>query len=252
MRLSGLAAAAIVALVLAVADAQPLRPASADVSVRVSDAPDPVEAGQKLTYTVTVTNAGADEATGVTLSVALPTTTGFLEHTAAPPTRCAGEGPTTTCDLDAIQSGASRVVTIAIKPAASGAAEVTASATSAASDPAPANNVARATTRVLPPRLRLAVVDAARVPKTPRAGEKLYIAIAVTRSDTGGRLESGRVTCPARVDGKPVPVLLRDSYPSPTCLWRVPRGTRGKVMRGEIRVAFRGRTAARRFALRIS
>src|SRR4029079_16340997 len=51
--------------------------ASADLSVTKVDTPDPVNAGNQITYTVTVTNAGPSNAASVTLSDVLPAGTTF-------------------------------------------------------------------------------------------------------------------------------------------------------------------------------
>src|SRR4029079_3829108 len=51
--------------------------ASADLSVTKVDTPDPVNAGNQITYTVTVTNAGPSNAASVTLTDTLPAGTTF-------------------------------------------------------------------------------------------------------------------------------------------------------------------------------
>ena len=42
--------------------------AEADLSLRITDAPDPVKSGSSLTYTVIVTNAGPSAVTGATVT----------------------------------------------------------------------------------------------------------------------------------------------------------------------------------------
>ena len=49
--------------------------ASADLSVTKSDSPDPVVAGQNLTYTINFTNNGPNPATSVTVSDTVPANT---------------------------------------------------------------------------------------------------------------------------------------------------------------------------------
>lgn len=46
--------------------------ATADVTVQMTDSPDPVRVGSTLTYTITVRNNGPDMAAGVTLTDTLP------------------------------------------------------------------------------------------------------------------------------------------------------------------------------------
>src|SRR5262249_43358696 len=52
--------------------------AQADIQVIKTDAPDPVIAGQNVTYTISVTNAGPSDAQNVTLSDTVPTGTTFV------------------------------------------------------------------------------------------------------------------------------------------------------------------------------
>src|SRR5205807_9971407 len=60
--------------------------ARADLSVTKSDSPDPVTAGNDLTYTIIVTNGGASDAQGVSLSDTIPANTTFVSamQTAGP------------------------------------------------------------------------------------------------------------------------------------------------------------------------
>jgi uncharacterized repeat protein (TIGR01451 family) len=53
----------------------------ADISVTKTDNPDPVNAGDNLTYTITVTNAGPSDAQNVTLTDAVPPGTTFVSFT---------------------------------------------------------------------------------------------------------------------------------------------------------------------------
>src|SRR5262249_44042247 len=88
--------------------------ASADVAVTKVDAPDPVAAGQLLTYTLTVSNSGPSSATGVTLTDALPGNVAINVVTYSQGT-CTGYGPI-TCSVATLASGASATITIQVRP----------------------------------------------------------------------------------------------------------------------------------------
>ncbi len=77
---------------------------SADLALDKTDGTDPVNAGSTLTYTLAVTNAGPDAATGVTVVDTLPPFTSFVSDTA--PGGCV-EAPagTLTCDVGAVAVG---------------------------------------------------------------------------------------------------------------------------------------------------
>ncbi len=55
--------------------------AEADLSITKSDSPDPVLAGNELTYTITVDSAGPSDALNVSVSDAVPAGTSFVSAT---------------------------------------------------------------------------------------------------------------------------------------------------------------------------
>ena len=69
------AACALLLVVFAAAD---LSAQSADIRVTMTDSPDPVVAGTNLTYTITVTNAGPDDAFNASLTDMIPANTTFV------------------------------------------------------------------------------------------------------------------------------------------------------------------------------
>ena len=85
----------------------------ANLSITQSDTPDPVLAGQKLTYLLTVGNGGPDPATGVTMVDTLPGSVTFISTT---PTQgsCGNTGSTVTCNLGTLAKGATATVTILV------------------------------------------------------------------------------------------------------------------------------------------
>jgi uncharacterized repeat protein (TIGR01451 family) len=125
-------------------------PPSADLSVTKTDSPDPAHVGQKLTYTVVVTNNGPDSATAVTLTDTLPKTTGFGTVSTDTGT-CTRTKAGVTCNLGTLASGATATVTIVVKPTQKGTITNTVTVTDTSpTDPNTANNTAIDTTTVTP------------------------------------------------------------------------------------------------------
>jgi uncharacterized repeat protein (TIGR01451 family) len=125
-------------------------PLSADLSVTKADSPDPGHVGQKLTYTIPVTNNGPDSATAVTLTDTLPKTTGFGTVSTTQGT-CTRTKTGVTCNLGNLASGATATVTIVVKPTQKGTITNTVTVTDTSpSDPNTANNTATQSTTVKP------------------------------------------------------------------------------------------------------
>jgi uncharacterized repeat protein (TIGR01451 family) len=97
----------------ATTEATAIRPA-ADLSIAKSDSPDPVTVGQPLSYTITITNSGPDDATGVIVTDTLPTSVVFGSAT---PSQggCSGPNPV-ICNLGSLTNGATATITIVVTP----------------------------------------------------------------------------------------------------------------------------------------
>jgi uncharacterized repeat protein (TIGR01451 family) len=120
--------------------------ATANLSLGVVDAPDPIAVGGNLTYTLTVNNSGQADATNVSVAATLPANTTFVSATNG----CTRAGNVVTCALDQINNGANRQLNIVVKPTAEGTLNFTASVSSDTSDPDMSNNTAQAATEVHP------------------------------------------------------------------------------------------------------
>ena len=149
--------------------------ASADLSITVTDSPDPVTAGQNLTYVVTLTNAGPSNADGAAFSLPLPSGTTFVSLAAPGGWNCTtpavGANGTVTCnDGTSMRPTSASAAKMAVGTAqftilanvdggVAAGTVLTTSLTSSAttSDPNGANNTSTATTTVV----------AALVPSTP-------------------------------------------------------------------------------------
>jgi uncharacterized repeat protein (TIGR01451 family) len=126
----------------------PPPPPAADLVLKKSDSPDPVAAGGKLTYTLTVTNAGPDPATGVTLVDDIPASTKLVS--AAPSQGvCSGSG-VISCALGGLLKGGAATVIIVVEPTKPGFVvnSASVSAGSGPFDPITANNSALTATIV--------------------------------------------------------------------------------------------------------
>jgi uncharacterized repeat protein (TIGR01451 family) len=124
-------------------------PSNADLSITLTDTPDPVTAGNTLTYVATATNNGPAAAADVAIAMPAPANTTLVSATASAGGTCVA----TTCTFAGpTASGATRSVTYVVTVAASAASGSTLSATATASsttpDSVPGNNSATATTAV--------------------------------------------------------------------------------------------------------
>jgi uncharacterized repeat protein (TIGR01451 family) len=121
----------------------------ADLALTKSDAPDPVLAGEQLTYTLTVSNSGPRSATGVQLTDTLPASVTFDSATPSQGT-CSQDAGVVTCALDTITNGGGASVEITVTPQEGGTITNEASVVSDQRDPTPADNSASTETTVDP------------------------------------------------------------------------------------------------------
>ena len=119
---------------------------AADLSISKIASPNPTEAGQTLTYSVTVSNAGPFDATNVVVTDTLPAGTTFISTSG-----CA-EDPNgiPTCTVGTIVAGGSAqyTITTTVDPGATGTLTNTISVTSDIADPNPGNNSASEETTI--------------------------------------------------------------------------------------------------------
>jgi uncharacterized repeat protein (TIGR01451 family) len=119
-------------------------PGDTDLALTKSDSPDPVVAGNNLTYTIRVENPGGLPATNVVVTDNLPSGVDFVSATGG---TCQRTGNTVTCDLGQVNAGTTAIVTIVVKTKKDGTLSNTATVTSP-EDIVLANNAATATTTV--------------------------------------------------------------------------------------------------------
>jgi uncharacterized repeat protein (TIGR01451 family) len=120
----------------------------ADVSVTVTDAPDPVGSGGTLSYAVSVSNGGGAAAAGGSVTLTLPAGAAFVSGTGTNWT-CVAAAGIVTCTTPSLPVGAAPTLTIVITaPAGPATLTSTVSATSTVADPTPGNNTVIVTSTV--------------------------------------------------------------------------------------------------------
>lgn len=114
---------------------------TADLSLTITDDPDPVIAGNNLSYEITIENTGALDAKSVTLENTHPSGVELLDAIASQGS-CAESGGIIDCDLGLIASSASAnvTITIAVDPATIGTLNNTATASTVTPDKDMTNN----------------------------------------------------------------------------------------------------------------
>jgi uncharacterized repeat protein (TIGR01451 family) len=156
---AGLAAAGLLALVafaLLLATHSPGSASAADpadLSVSLSDSPDPVATNAQLTYTIKVHNAGPDAATNTTVTDGLAGT-GSVTYVSAATSAgtCTRSGTKVTCDLGTVTTTADATITIRVLvKKTSGQFSNSVSVSSDVTDTKQSNNLDTETTTVTKP-----------------------------------------------------------------------------------------------------
>lgn len=155
-----------------------------DLSVAVTDAPDPVQAGTPLAYAVTVANAGPSAASGVTLDVELGATVAY-DGFAGAGWNCTENAGEVSCSLaGALASGANAPLSITVTPLASGTLAAGFSVDAAEEDIATGNNTLVVNTTVTPaPNVDLAI-NASLDPASVLAGAPVRLRVVVANVGT--------------------------------------------------------------------
>jgi uncharacterized repeat protein (TIGR01451 family) len=119
-----------------------------NLSITQIDAPDPVNVASNMSYTLSVSNAGPDGATGVTVVDTLPAGVTF-QSASATQGGCSQAAGIVTCLLGNLTGGANATVNIALTaPFVTGTMTNTATVSSLETDPAPGDNTSSENTTV--------------------------------------------------------------------------------------------------------
>ncbi len=132
---------------------------SADLAITKTDLADPVQAGDDVTYDITVTNLGPSDAAGVVVTDTLPGSVTFVSATPSQGS-CAQAAGVVTCPLGVVPFGATATITVVVTTTIDGLITDTATVSSTTADPVPANDTDDETTTVTPAAdLRIAKTD---------------------------------------------------------------------------------------------
>ncbi|HEY7604440.1 MAG TPA: hypothetical protein VH760_09270 [Gaiellaceae bacterium] len=100
-------------------------------------------------------------------------------------------------------------------------------------------------------KLVLTVTAFTTSPKPAKAGRTFSVSLAATENDTAGPVRSGTVACPATLAGKrAVAVTHVVANGIATCVWRIPKTAKGRLMRGSITLTVQGVRVTRPFTAR--
>lgn len=126
---------------------------AADLSVTISDSPDPVTSGAQITYAINTANAGPSDASAAVMTITTPANTTFVSL-ASPGWSCTapavGGSGTVTCNLASYPSSgtANFTLVVAVASTFTGTVSATANITASTTDTTPGNNSASASTLV--------------------------------------------------------------------------------------------------------
>ena len=124
-----------------------------DLALTITAAPEPVQVGQNLVYTITVTNNGPNPASGVTVTDSLPGTVTYVSSSTPAPGTTSFSAGVVTGSVGILAAGASTTVTITVTPNSPTSPGVplqnTASVSSTEGDTNLSNNIATANSTVI-------------------------------------------------------------------------------------------------------
>ncbi|MEG4626021.1 CARDB domain-containing protein [Microcoleus sp. w1-18aA5] len=164
-----------------------VKPISTDLSITATGTPTTVNLGDKLTYSLTVTNNSPTKATGVTFTNELPSGLKDVSATSSKGGTPENNNGTITAELGDLNTGESAIVTINATSIAAGNFSNNASVTSKEVDSESVNNTLIQRTKVNakdPDSADLDLTQTVDNP-TPKVGDQVNITLALTNKGIG-------------------------------------------------------------------
>src|SRR2546428_705210 len=152
------------------------------LAVSKTDSPDPVAAGGNLTYTLSYSNTGNANATGVVLTDTVPANTTFVSAS-ADRTLGSGVGTWSPGNLSAGASGSVQMVVRVASPLANGTSITNSTYSIDSNETSPVSGASVSTATLAGPTLSASMTDA---PDPVGAGANLTYTIAYTNSGATG------------------------------------------------------------------
>lgn len=190
----------------------------ADLSITKSDNPDPVLAGEVLTYTLSITNAGPSDAAGVVVTDTLPAGVVFGSASGG----CAHTGGVVTCTVGALASGASGSYTLSVTVNSDEAGPLSniANVSALTPDSNTSNNSAAEATTVIP----IADLSIAKSVDNVTPSEGFTLTYIITATNIGPQNATGVVvsdTLPVGLTYSDYTAALGTTYNNVTGAWTI-------------------------------
>jgi uncharacterized repeat protein (TIGR01451 family) len=166
-----------------------VNPPFCDLAIGLAGAPNPVLVGQTLSYTVSVTNKGPANATGVLLTNTIPAGMTFISAVPSQGVVTSTLGNVVVASLGGVTNGGRATLTINVTPSFEGTFSATSTVSATQVDPFLANNSAIVST-VVGPAADLGIALRARVATLVIGGTNTYF---LTVSNRGPSLATGVV-----------------------------------------------------------
>jgi hypothetical protein len=102
-------------------------------------------------------------------------------------------------------------------------------------------------------KLVLTVTAFTTSPKPAKAGRTFSVSLAATENDTAGPVQVGTVACVASLAGKRAAAVSHVvANGVATCVWRIPKTAKGRLIRGTITLTVQGTKVTRPFSARFT